>query len=55
VTSTDDLRRLTAQSRVRLAAVEDLREQYELIARQTRRRLEQSRVLLDRSSGDGQV
>ena len=55
MTSTDDLRRLTAESRARLAAVQDLREQNELIARQTRRRLEESRALLDRCSVHAQV
>ena len=53
--STDDLRRLTAESRARLAAVQDLREQNELIARQTRRRLDESRVLLERSGEHGRV
>ena len=43
------LQRLAAQSRVRLAAVEALREQHRLIAEHSRRRLEASRLLLERS------
>lgn len=48
MSTTDDLRRLTEQSRVRLAAVTALREQYELIARHSRSRLAASRLLLER-------
>lgn len=50
MTTPDDLRRLTAQSRLRIAAAEDLREQYAVIARQSRRRLDAGRELLDRCS-----
>jgi hypothetical protein len=46
VSTTDDLRRLTDQSRVRLASVEALREQHLLITRRSRRCLEDSRLLL---------
>ena len=55
MTRTDHLLRLTAESRVRLAAVEELREQHRLIVQQTARRLEDSRVLLDRGTGHRQV
>ena len=55
MSSTDDLRRLNDQSRVRLAAVEDLRGQNRLIAEHSRRRLEASRRLLDRCTPFGQV
>ncbi len=48
VTTPDDLRRLAAESRVRLATVEDLRVQQRLIAEHSRRRLDASRLLLDR-------
>jgi hypothetical protein len=44
----DDLRRLRTDSHVRLAAVRDLRQQYVLIAEQSRRRLDASRQLLER-------
>jgi hypothetical protein len=55
VSAPDDLRRLSTQSRVRTAAVEDLREQCRSIVAHSRRRLEESRVLLDRRSGTGRV
>ena len=42
----DGLDRLAAQSRVRLAAVEELREQHRLIVDHSRRRLDASRRLL---------
>lgn len=51
----DDLRRLTAQSRVRLAAVQDLRAQYQPIAMHSRRRMDASRLLLERRPHDPQV
>ena len=51
----DELRRLNDQSRVRLAAVEALREQYELIARHSRQRLDASRLLLERRVPSDQV
>ena len=44
----DDLRRLREQSQVRLAAVQDLRQQCELIAEHSRRRMDASRRLLER-------
>jgi hypothetical protein len=46
VSRTDELRRLNDESRVRLVAVGRLREQYQLIAEQSRRRLDESRLLL---------
>jgi hypothetical protein len=46
----DELRRLSAESRVRLAAVTALREQHRLIAEQSQRRLDASRLLLERRS-----
>ena len=57
MTTTDDLRhdltdgmqRLTAQSRVRLAAVQTLREEQRRITDHCRRRLDDSRLLLERS------
>lgn len=55
MTTTEHLRQLTAQSRVRLAAVEDLRAQYQLIARHSRRRLDESRLLLQRCTPLDQV
>ena len=51
----EDLRRLNDESRVRLAAVEALREQHQLIARHSRQRLEASRLLLERSQRTDQV
>ena len=53
--TTDDIRRLTEASRVRLASVAALREQQELIARHSRRRLDDSRRLLERGRLTGQV
>ena len=47
VITTDDVRRLQRQSRVRLAAVESLREQQLLICRRSRERLDASRRLLE--------
>jgi hypothetical protein len=55
VTTTDQLRQLTDQSRVRLAAVEDLRAQCQLLARHSRRRLDESRRILDRWVPPGEV
>jgi hypothetical protein len=55
VSTTDDLRRLTQQSRVRLESVAELREQYQLIARHSRHRLEASRLLLERPVRTDQV
>ena len=52
---TDDLRRLTEESRERVAAAAVLREQCQLIARQTRRRCAESRALLERSVERGCV
>lgn len=48
MSTSEDLRRLTDQTRVRLAAVETIREQHRLIAEHSRRRLVASRLLLDR-------
>ena len=48
MSETDDVRRLTAQSRARMEAVAALREQRQLIARHSARRLEESRRLLGR-------
>lgn len=50
MTTTDELRRLNAESRVRLDAVAALREQHRLIAEQSRRRLDASRLLLERAT-----
>lgn len=55
MTTTDHLRRLNAESRVRLAAVADLRAQCQLIARHSRRRLDESRRILDRCAPPDQV
>jgi hypothetical protein len=55
VSLTEDLRRLQEASRVRLAAVATMREQQQLIARQSRRRLDDSRRLLDRDATDRRV
>lgn len=44
----DDLRRLRDESQVRLDAVQDLRQQYALIAAHSRRRMDASRQLLER-------
>ena len=55
MTTTEQLRRLTVESRVRLAAVEDLRAQCQLIARHSRRRLDESRRILDRWVPPGEV
>ena len=52
MSTSDDLRRLSAESRVRLAAVLALREQHRLIAEQSRRRLDASRLLLERRTGE---
>ena len=52
VSTSDDLRRLSAESRMRLAAVAALREQHRLIAEQSRRRLDASRLLLERRTGE---
>jgi hypothetical protein len=52
VSTSDELRRLSAESRVRLAAVVVLREQQRLIAEQSRRRLDASRLLLQRRTGE---
>jgi hypothetical protein len=48
VTTSDDLRRLTAESRARLATLGDLREQHRLITDHSRQCLQASRLLLDR-------
>ncbi len=48
VTTSDDLRRLTAESRVRLATVGALREQHRLLTAHSRQCLQASRLLLDR-------
>ena len=55
MTTADDLRRLAEQSRVRLAAVEDLREESRHIVRQSRRRLDEGRRLLARHRATGDV
>jgi hypothetical protein len=55
VSTIDDLRRLTAQSRVRLLAVEDLREQHRLITRSSLRRLDESRLLVQRHQPSAEV
>ena len=46
MTTTDDLRHLTLESRARLAAMPDLREQNRLIVLHSSRRLDASRLLL---------
>ncbi len=48
----DDLRRLSAESRARLVGVAALREQHLLIAEQSQRRLDESRLLLERRTRD---
>jgi hypothetical protein len=55
VSTSDDLRRRTDESRVRVAAVETIREQHQLIAERSRRRLTASRLLLDRRTSSDQV
>lgn len=55
MTASDDLRRLNDESRVRLAAVADLREQHQRITRHSSRRLEASRRLLEREQLRRQV
>ena len=52
VSTSDDLRRLSAESRVRLATVAVLREQHLLIAERSRLRLDASRLLLERRTGE---
>lgn len=47
MTTIDDVRRLQRQSRVRLAALESLREQQQLLSRRSRERLDASRRLLE--------
>lgn len=49
MTTSSDLRRLNDQSRVRLAGAADLRRQCELITAHSRRRLDASRLLLERT------
>ena len=49
----EGLHRLAAESRARLASVRALREQHRLIAEHSRRRLEASRLLLDRGRAAG--
>lgn len=46
MSSTDELRRLAQESRLRLAALAQLREQQRLITARSRRCLDESRLLL---------
>jgi hypothetical protein len=55
MTTTDDLRRLNDESRARLAAVRRLQEQNRFIVRQSRRRVEECWLLLDRTRVPGRV
>jgi hypothetical protein len=48
VSTLDDVRRMTAESRARLAGVRALREQHQLITSHSRQSVEASRLLLGR-------